>query len=619
MGDRGTKMPGGEITGRTLMLGIALLTAQAALFAQTQPAPVPAASAVTALASEALPDPAVVPAPVTPPSPALVPESANCVFHVKYISEGAVYLDAGRNVGLEEGMLLHLVHADPNGVTTDAVRFQGREPLADVRIFSVADTSSAAEITTSKEDLVTGDIAYLDITSVHQRQDKSDALVSEDYPVVVTFSYGDPLDEEIRAAKVTIGTAPIGNQIRGRIGFDFGYMSEPGGFSSRQTGLLVQADMNRIGGTHWNLTGYWRGLLNTQNVGSASGASPQTLNDLMNRTYHLGLYYQNPDSVVTLGVGRLFLPYAPSLSTIDGGYFGYKIRPQITVGLFGGSTPDPTSWSYNPNQRIAGTFVNYEKGDFDHMRLSSTFGVALTSILWHVARQFAFMENMFTMGHTFSVYNSLQADNGRTALQSSYGTGITQSFTSVRFQPIKLLSLDLNHNYLRSLPTFDPALISTGLLDQYLFQGLSGGVTLSLPYRVTVSTDIGRSKSSTDKSNSWNQMYGINFGEIRNTGFQLSLRYTKFNSSFGQGTYEYVSLSRSLSDRLHVSVQGGMQHLISSFSANTNSRFVTGSADWSIGSRFFLEGLYTWNAGTSMSYRQTNLTFGYRFGGFRPK
>ncbi len=74
----------------------------------------------------------------------------------------------------------------------------------------------------------------------------------------------------------------------------------------------------------------------------------------MNRTYHLGLYYQNPDSVVTMGVGRLFLPYAPSLSTIDGGYFGYKFSQHMTAGVFGGSTPDPTSWSYNPNQRIAG-------------------------------------------------------------------------------------------------------------------------------------------------------------------------------------------------------------------------------------------------------------------------
>jgi hypothetical protein len=543
------------------------------------------------------------------------------VFHLKYIAEGTVYLDAGRNAGLQEGMLLHLVHADPNGGTTEAVRFQGHEPIADVRIFSVADSSSAAEIVKSREPLVAGDIAYLDVESIHLREAQSNAMDSENYPVVVTFSYGDPLDEEIRATTVSEKhMAPVENQMRGRIGWDLGTLSEPGGLSSRQVGLLVQADMSRLGGTYWNFTGYWRGRLNSQSAGSSRGASPVTINDLINRTYHLGLFYQNPESLITLGVGRLYLPWASSLSTIDGGYIGRRLTQTVTVGAFGGSTPDPTSWSYSPNQHIAGTFLNYERGDFQHQRISSTMGLATTSIGWHVAREFAFFENTLSLGRAFSVYNSLQADNGRTVLVgTSYKTGITQSFTSVRYQPITLLSFNLNHNYLRNLPTFDPALISTGLLDQYLFQGLNGGVRLEFPYHIAVSTDIGRSKNNTDKASSWNQMYGLNFGDIRGSGVQLDLRYTKFDSSFGRGTYEYVALSRNLSERLHVQVQGGTQHLLSSFSANSSSRFVTGTADWTIGSRYFVEGLYSWNTGTSLNYRQMNLTFGYRFGGFLRK
>ncbi len=567
-----------------LTLGVVVFTTDAAQSAQSQPAP------------------------------------AKNIFQVKYISEGAVYLDGGRDAGLEEGMLIHLVHADPNGGTTEAVRFQGQEPIADVRIFSVAASSSAAEIIKSREDLVVGDIAYLDNESIHLREDKSNAAESENYPAVVTFSYGDPLDEEIRATTVSRKEVPIDNQMRGRFGFDFGNLSEPGGLSSRQVGFMVQADMSRIGGTHWNFTGYWRGRMNTQNTGSSGTTSPVTLTDLINRTYHLGLFYQNPDSIITMGVGRLYLPYAPSLSTIDGGFIGRRFTQRLTVGVFGGSTPDPTSWSYNPGQHIAGTFVNYQKGDFQHVRIDETFGLAMTSIQWHVAREFVFLENTVSLSRGFSVYNSLQADKARTAPGgASYGTGITQSFTSVRYQPIRLLTFNLNHNYLRNLPTFDPNLISTGLLDQYLFQGLSGGVRLEFPYHIALSTDLGHSKSSTDTASSWNQMYGISVGEIRGTGLQLDLRYTKFNSSFGQGTYQFVSVSRNLAERLHVQLQGGMQHLNSTFSSNSSSRFVTGTVDWTIGPRYFFEGLYSWNTGTSMNYRQMNLTFGYRFGGFLRK
>jgi hypothetical protein len=549
------------------------------------------------------------------------PAATKNIFRVKYISEDGVYLDAGRDAGLEEGMLLHLVHDDANGGMTDAVRFRGQEPIADVRIFSVAASSSAAEIVDSRGELVVGDIAYLDVKSAHLREDKKNALEAGNYPVVVTFSYGDPMDEEIRATTASPARPPVDNQIRGVFGFDVGTLSEPGGFNSRQAGLMLQADMSRIGGTHWNFTGYWRGRVNSQNTGNLGGVAPTTINDLINRTYHMGLFYQNPDSAITLGVGRLYLPWASSLSTIDGGYVGLRVRQTVTVGAFGGSTPDPTSWSYSLHQRIAGTFVNYERGDFDHVRFSDTAGVAATTQYWNVAREFAFFDNTVSLGHAFSVYNSLQADTARkTPSGQQYNTGLTQSFTNVRYQPITLLTFNLNHSYLRNLPTFDPALISTGLIgtglvDQYLFQGLSGGVRLEFPYHVAFSTDIGRSKTSTDKASSWNQMYGLTLGQIRGTGLQLDLRYTKFNSSFGQGSYEFVSLSRNLTDRLHVQVQGGTQHLNSSFSANSNSKFVTGTADWAIGPRYFLEALYTWNTGTSMGYRQMDLTFGYRFGG----
>jgi hypothetical protein len=552
------------------------------------------------------------------------------IFHVKYISETAVYLDAGKNAGLEEGMILHIVPPDPDGGTTESVRFRGTEPLADVRVFSVADTSAAAEIITSRGDLSVGDVACLDVKSIHAREDKVNATESANYPVVVTFSSGDPLDEEIRATTVSEKMIPpIRNQIRGRIGVDFGYLSEPGGVSSRQTGLLIDADISRIGGTHWNFKGYWRGDLTSQNSGNlGTGVSPLVLNELLNHTYTLGLYYENPDSIVTAGIGRLYLPYAPSLSAIDGAYFGYKIRPRLTLGVFGGSTPDPTSWSYAPNQRIAGVFVNYAYGDFDHLRLNDTFGLASTSIGWHIAREFAFAENTISFGHGFSIYNSLQIDAGRTVptnvaplFKTTYSTGLTQSFSSIRYQPIHLLTFSLNDNYLRNLPTFDPALIATGLVDQYLFQGLSGGVTVQLPYRITISTDVGKSRSTSnnastsDKSASWNQMYGLTFGEIKKTGLQLDLRYTKFNSPFGQGQYEYVSISRSLADRFHVQLQGGTQTLTSMFSTNTKSTFVTSIVDMSLGPRFFVEGLYSYNMGTAMNYSQMNFTFGYRFGG----
>jgi hypothetical protein len=266
-------------------------------------------------------------------------------------------------------MVLHLVHADPGGSTTEAIRFRPGEPVADLKVFSVANSSAACEIISAREELKVGDVVYLAPGSIQQRDERKNQQEAANYPIVVTFSYGDPLDEEIRETRESTDPDKHGSLIdkhmHGRIGVDYSGIREPGGRSSTMAGLVLQADMTHNGGTHWNATGYWRGRLNAQTTGASAGTPPTTLTDLLNRTYHLGLYYENPDSAIKLGVGRLFLPWAQSLNTIDGGYAGLKVSRSFTVGLFGGSTPDPTSWSYQPNQHIVGSFVNYEHGSFD--------------------------------------------------------------------------------------------------------------------------------------------------------------------------------------------------------------------------------------------------------------
>jgi hypothetical protein len=541
------------------------------------------------------------------------------IFHVKYVTEGTVYVDAGRNAGLKEGMILSVVRLASDGEETEALRFRSAPGIAELRVIAVADTSAVCEIVNAKSDVQPKDIAYLSPQSIEVRTEEQNTEDAKNYPVTVSFTEGDPLDEEVRETKVPrVMSPPIENQMRGRIGFDYGGISQSGGLTSNQMGVVVRADMRRIGGTYWNFSGYWRGRLTSQ--GSGTSVAPITLTDLINRTYHLGFYYDNPHSLYTAGIGRLYLPWAPSLNTIDGAYVGRKLTRHLTTGIFAGSTPDPTSWSYNPNQHIAGTFVNYEAGDFDHFRWISTAGLAMTSIGWHLAREFSFFENTLSYGRKISAYNSMQADAARTTPNGeTYNTGITQSFTTIRYQPVKRITFNLNHNYFRNLPTFDPNLIGTGLLDQYLFQGLSGGIRVEMPWKTTLYTTIGRSQTSTDTSQSWNQLYGISFGDLFKTGFRLDAHYSKFSSSFGSGNYKSISVTKDLRENLRFEVQGGWQFFLSPLTSNTNSMFVTGLVDWTLGPRYFMEAGFTWNTGTSLNYEQWTVTFGYRFGGFRTR
>jgi hypothetical protein len=546
------------------------------------------------------------------------PRPNPAIFRVKYVSEGSLYIDAGKNADLQEGMKLSVIDAPPDGMVNDGIRFRGYPHVAELNLVSLADSSAVCDVISTNGELKVGQLAFLTPGSVEDRRLAENAREAEAYPVMVSFTSGDPIDQELRSTNVenpNLVESPLG-VMRARVGFSYGDISESGS-NSAQLGMMIDADMTHIGGSYWNFNGYWRGEY-TATTTPLPAASTQTLTDLINRTYQIGFTYGSPYSPDVVGVGRLFLPWAPSLSTIDGGYFGRRVGNFTTVGIFGGSTPNPASWSYNPNQQIAGTFVSVERGDFDGFHMISTAGLAMTSMNWRMARQFAFFENNFNWKRFFSLYSSLQVDQARTSPLPGGGsnpTGISQTYNSAHFQPIHLVTFGVNYNYFRTLPTFDPRLIGTGLIGNYLFQGFSGDVRFDLPKNFSLYAELGQSKASTDTRNSLSDALGVTFGNLFRTGLVLDLHYSKFNSSFGSGEYESVSLSKNLSDKLRLQLLGGNQRFDSPLTSNTNAKFINATLDWSIGRKYFVEGLYGWYCGNVLRYNQWSTMFGYRWGG----
>ena len=529
-------------------------------------------------------------------------------FQVKYVADGVVYLDGGRNDGLTEGMKLVVRDGDPPTVL-NAANYQQGQQIAEVQVASVAEASAVAEIHNPQQDLKAGEWAYLSHEDTDALVEQRSLSATRKYPAVISFTEGDPLEEEIRA-EVPRPPLPEINRARGRFGFDFSTIMNHGaaGGHSLSAGLMMRTDITRINGTYWNLGGYWRGR-----VTSNSFVGQATLQDLINRTYHLALTYDNPDSRWVAGFGRLYLPWASSLDTIDGGYFGRRLGKVGTAGLFAGSTPDPTSWSYNPDRRMGGAFVNFEGGDYDAVHYTSTSGAGISTLKWKIDRPFIFFENGASYKRYLSLYHSLEADSpaGNQVVRAP-GPGLSRSFLTIRFEPHERVELDLNHTYFRDIPTFDQQLVGTGLLDKYLFQGYSGGVRVHLVNNLWVYTTLGRSSRTSDAKASLNQLYGVTLGHLPRTTIRADVHYSRFNSSFGSGSYESVSLSRTLRESLRWEVLAGRQSFASPTSSNA-SHFINALFEANLGRNYFVQSGYTFSRGGLQSYDQWLFTFGYRF------
>jgi hypothetical protein len=327
----------------------------------------------------------------------------------------------------------------------------------------------------------------------------------------------------------------------------------------------------------------------------------------------LSMTYSNPNSNWVAGFGRLYLPYASSLDTIDGGYVGHKVSDSGTVGAFAGSTPDPTSYDYAPNRSIGGAFLNFTGGDFQKFHYSSTMGAGVSMLHWKVDRPFGFLENSLSYAQRVSLYDALQVDSpaGNPAVPAP-GPGLSRNFFTVRFQVTKRLELDGNHTYFRDIPNFDPTLISTGLLDKYLFQGFSAGARYEFMKNTTLYTQLGRSSRTGDAAPSLNQLYGITFNHLPLWALRADFHYAEFNSSFGSGKYKAFSLGRNVTDALHADVLVGKQSFQGAMTSGGRTWFVMNNLDMNFGSHYFVQGSITTNRG-QMSYDQWMFTLGYRF------
>ena len=561
--------------------------AKGALFGKLAPnSPAGAKAKQPAVAEEAAPD-----------------ASLHVSFEVKYVAEGAAYLAGGRRSGLKEGMKLVVREAQADAEKPDV------EPgaiMAELQIVSVADTSAVAEIRNAKRDVKPGDWAELS-------QDQLTKLGEEPASDAASKTLMQPVAAAQPATLSRVTQASMEERrIRARIGFDYSGITSTGstlGHSS-SLGLAINTDTTQIAGTHWNLQGYWRERWTTN-----SQPEEQTLENYLDRTYLIQLSYDNPNSSWVAGFGRLYLPWAVSLDTIDGGYLGRKLSHGITTGVFFGSTPDPTSWHYAPDQQFGGSFVNFEGGSFDDFHYTSTAGFALSMEKWQLDRPYVFFENGVSWRKFLSIYHSLIVDwpQGVTTEGITPGGGISRSYLTVHIDPKEWISFDIFHNYFRDVPTAATALIGTGMVDKLLYQGINGSVRVKPLRNFSIYTTLGRSDATGDTHHSLNQMYGITWKEIWKTGIRADIHYSKFDSDFARGNYKILSLSRHLANQMMWDAQVGSQNVNSPFTLNQRSMFVDTSIDTNFTRRTFLQSGYTLEHGSTLNYRQWYLSLGYRF------
>ena len=130
-----------------------------------------------------------------------------------------VYIDGGTSSGLAEGT--ELILKQKTSLSDEESAATSIEPgvVARLKVISVASTSAVCEVVATKRDLAKDDILSLPDSEVKKIIDKDTVGNTRHYPMVISFTDGDPMDEEVRD-NVPRPPLPEVNEMRGRFGFD---------------------------------------------------------------------------------------------------------------------------------------------------------------------------------------------------------------------------------------------------------------------------------------------------------------------------------------------------------------------------------------------------------------
>ena len=161
-------------------------------------------------------------------------------------------------------------------------------------------------------------------------------------------------------------------------------------------------------------------------------------------------------------------------------------------------------------------------------------------------------------------------------------------------------------------PLSIPGCWAPGCWISFLFQGFSGGLKWSIKPGATFYGNLGSAKRESDTKASLNYMGGLVLSRLP-VPFRVDLRYSRFNSSFGSGAYESITLTRELGDKIRFNVEGGLQSRNSSYTNQTRAKYGTATFDYLVGRHYILGAGWTLYRGGAQDYDQTFINFGYRF------
>jgi hypothetical protein len=446
--------------------------------------------------------------------------------HVTYVTSRTVYVDAGTDAGITEGMRLDIIRA---GLV-----------VATLKATYLSTQRTSCEITSSTVAIVVGDtVRFLpaQAPAAASASDSSTGHVSSELP-----------RESPAMLLKTLG-------FRGRVGLRQLMIAQrdSGSASLSQPAADVRLDASSIAGSVIGLTLDVRGRHTT-----ASGIGGLTTPTTTATVYQAALTLNSRGERLRATLGRQYADALASVSLFDGLTASWE-QPRWSVGAMAGVQPEPVQLGLSSALREYGAFATVRAAPGSTTVWSLTSGAVGSYQGSEINREFLVEQaTIRTRRASLYVVQEIDANRGwkRAAGQSALSP--TSTFALLRVDAAQDLSLIAGVDGRRNVLLIRDRGTPESAFDDAMRRGAWGGLDASVSSHVRLGADARLSDDGSGRTaRSWTGSLNV-FG-LTTLGVGGRLRSTIYSTDVSTGMMHVAALSVGSIGPARVELNGGLR------------------------------------------------------------
>ncbi len=430
---------------------------------------------------------------------------------VTYISGSVFYLNAGRDAGFVIGDTVDVIHNLKN--------------IGELQINAISKKTSSAQLLTPSVKVAVGD-----------------SIVSTKFFTAVIPITGESLALGKDSIKNVLSTrvpsrVPLSdndwNIVSGRAAIQYiGVVSSDSRLNLSQPAPLLRLDIRNLYGTGLVFSMYGRSYYDLTDRYRRSGEK----SPLKIRMYEFQLQYDDPQSIMGYGVGRMNSRFVTGMGMFDGGQV-YARQGNFTGGVLFGASIFDQSFSIDQDYRKGGVFVNYRSSMDFTQYYDGTIAYVRQLMRDKLDREFLYLQNSVAFSSQLSLYESTELDlNDINKGVRKSAFKFSNTFLSVNYYPLSWLHANIGYDGTRSIYLFQSMKsISDTLFDKNLMQGFRANATVRLPYFIYLSGGIIYRTKKGDARDAKTLNGSLRMTNMFGSDVNAGVRYSKISGVFSDG------------------------------------------------------------------------------------